>query len=144
MAARASAGRESSIAPMVATAAPDATTSGASARQSVVASVVASREEPRATTDDATTSASVVASSNATTNTTTIRTALSWRIEINRRPKADGGYSYHWLYRFGSGDERRAVYGGTVDTLIALNPVRWQKYLEVTNGKAKRKARHPR
>jgi len=66
---------------------------------------------------------------------------MTWRIEINRRPKAGGGYSFHWLYRFGSGDERRAVYGGTVDALIALNPARWQKYLEVTNGKKGRSTR---
>ena len=37
-----------------------------------------------------------------------------------------------------------AAIGAEVDALIALNPARWQKYLEVTNGKAKRKARHPR
>jgi hypothetical protein len=78
-----------------------------------------------------------VAASNATTE----RRALTWRIEINRRPKAGGGYSFHWLYRFGSGDERRAIYGGTVDALIAMNPARWQKYLEVTNGKKRRSTR---
>ena len=122
---------------MVATVAPDVVASGAAARQSVVASVVASREKPRATTDNATTDAPVVAAPIATTE----RKALSWRIEINRRPKVGGGHSYHWLYRFGSGDERRAVYGGTVDALIALNPARWQKYLEVTNGKKRRSAR---
>jgi hypothetical protein len=71
----------------------------------------------------------------ASVDATTERRALAWRIEINRRPKADGGYSYHWLYRFGSGRDRRAIYGGTVDRLIALNPERWQKYLEVSNGK---------
>ena len=109
----------------------------ASAAPSVVASVVASREKPRATTENATTSAPVVAAANATTE----RRAMTWRIEINRRPKAGGGYSFHWLYRFGSGDERRAVYGGTVDALIAMNPVRWQKYLKVTNGKKGRPSR---
>ena len=106
----------------------------------VVASVVASREEPHATThdgDNATTRPAVVAAASATT-----RPALAWRIEINRRPLAGGGWSYHWLYRFGSGDQRRAVYGGTVDRLIAFNPNRWQKYLEVANGKGK--ARTPR
>jgi hypothetical protein len=75
--------------------------------------------------------ASVVAQSNATTNqdATTDRPGLVWRIEINRRRKADGSYSYHWLYRFGSGSDRRAVYGGTIDELMALNPARWQSYL---------------
>ena len=109
----------------------------AAAAPSVVASVVALERKPNATTDNATTTAPVVASPNATTE----RRVMTWRIEINRRPKADGGYSYHWLYRFGSGDERRAVYGGTVDALIALNPARWQKYLEVTNGKKRRSTR---
>jgi hypothetical protein len=52
-----------------------------------------------------------------------------WRIEINRRKRAGGGYSYHWLYRFGSGKDRRAVYGGTVDSLIELNPTRWDSYV---------------
>jgi hypothetical protein len=124
--------RDEMAAPVVAS----AQTVVASIAPSVVASVVASREKPRATTD-ATTGASVVAASNATTE----RRAMTWRIEINRRPKAGGGYSFHWLYRFGSGDERRAVYGGTVDALIALNPARWQKYLEVTNGKKGRSTR---
>jgi hypothetical protein len=55
-----------------------------------------------------------------------------WRIEINRRPKADGGWSYHWLYRFGSGRDRTSVYGGTVDRLMAINPARWARYLEVS------------
>ncbi len=59
---------------------------------------------------------------------------LSWRIEINRRRKVGGGWSYHWLYRFGSGKARQAVYGGTADELIALNPARWARYLEVTSG----------
>ena len=135
-AARASAGRDGRGAAVVASAAPPVVASA----QSVVASVVALERKPNATTEDATTSASVVALDDATTE----RRAMTWRIEINRRPKADGGYSFHWLYRFGSGGARRAVYGGTVDALIALNPARWQKYLEVTNGKAKRKARHPR
>jgi hypothetical protein len=74
--------------------------------------------------------ASVVAQSNATTNqdATTDRPGLVWRIEINRRRKADGSYSYHWLYRFGSGKTRQAVYGGTVDELIELNPIRWAAY----------------
>jgi hypothetical protein len=86
----------------------------------VVASVVASRVKPQnATTDNATTN------QNATTGATT----LAWRIEINRRPKAGGGYSYHWLYRFGSGADRRAVYGGTIDRLMATNPLRWATYL---------------
>ena len=71
---------------------------------------------------------------NATTSGATTATPLvvAWRIEINRRPKADGGYSYHWLYRFGSGKDRRAVYGGTIDQLIALNPKRWATYQENT------------
>jgi hypothetical protein len=80
----------------------------------------------------------------AATNATTERRAVAWRIEINRRSKAAGGYSFHWLYRFGSGDERRAIYGGTIDQLIAINPERWQKYLEVANGKQKRKTRNSR
>ncbi len=89
---------------------------------------------------------SVVASdlqSNATTNATTKTNAgghattaaplvVAWRIEINRRAKSGGGYSYHWLYRFGSGNDRRAVYGGTIDRLIALNPARWAAYQENT------------
>ena len=112
--------RDEMAAPVVAS----AQTVVASIAPSVVASVVASREKPRATTD-----------------ATTERRAMTWRIEINRRPKAGGGYSFHWLYRFGSGDERRAVYGGTVDALIASNPARWQKYLEVTNGKKGRSTR---
>jgi hypothetical protein len=103
---------------------------------SVVASpqpVVASREKPDATTDRATTDR---ATTSAPRNATTSRPALVWRIEINRRRKASNGWSYHWLYRFGSGNERRSVYGGTIDQLMALNLARWQKYLEVTNGKA--------
>jgi hypothetical protein len=66
---------------------------------------------------------------------------MTWRIEINRRPKAGGGYSFHWLYRFGSGDERRARlwwHGGRADS---VEPARWQKYLEVTNGKKGRSTR---
>jgi len=85
----------------------------------VVAShVVASNLQSNATTD-ATTKASA---------TTSPPVVVAWRIEINRRPKAEGGYSYHWLYRFGSGKDRRAVYGGTIDRLIAFNPARWQAY----------------
>lgn len=122
---------------MVATVAPDVVASGAAARQSVVASVVALESKIDSAAKNATTDTLVVASSNATTE----RRAMTWRIEINRRPKVGGGHSYHWLYRFGSGDERRAVYGGTVDALIAMNPARWQKYLEVTNGKKRRSAR---
>ena len=129
----ASGNRDERAAPVVAS----ASTVVASTAPSVVASVVALESKPRATTDNATTNAPVVAASNATTE----RRALTWRIEINRRPKADGGYSFHWLYRFGSGDERRAIYGGTVDALIAMNPARWQKYLQVTNGKKRRSAR---
>lgn len=96
----------------------------------VVASVVAQRENLDATTDNATTNRPVVAR-----DATTSRPGLVWRIEINRRRKADGGWSYHWIYRFGSGKERRSFYGGTVDRLIALNPARWNQYLEVTSGK---------
>lgn len=130
----ASGNRDERAAPVVAS----TSTVVASTAPSVVASVVALESKPRATTDNATTNAPVVAASNATTE----RRALTWRIEINRRPKAGGGYSFHWLYRFGSGDA--VIHGGTVDALIAMNPARWQKYLEVTNGKAKRKARHSR
>jgi hypothetical protein len=82
----------------------------------VVASVVASRvNQANATTD-----------ANATTKPPLV---VAWRIEINRRPKAGGGYSYHWLYRFGSGSDRRAVYGGTIDRLMMMNPLRWATYL---------------
>lgn len=93
--------------------------------RSVVASVVAQRERSNATTDTMP-ERSVVAQSPAAHD----RRGLVWRIEINRRSKADGGYSYHWLYRFGSGKDRRAVYGGTIDQLIALNPARWAAYQE--------------
>ena len=117
----ASGNRDERAAPVVAS----TSTVVASTAPSVVACVVALESKPRATTD----------------NATTERRVLTWRIEINRRPKAGGGYSFHWLYRFGSGDERRAIYGGTVDALIAMNPARWQKYLEVTNGKKRRSAR---
>jgi len=57
---------------------------------------------------------------------------VAWRIEINRRRKSGGGWSYHWLYRFGSGRDRTAIYGGTIDRLIALNPARWAAYQENT------------
>lgn len=77
-----------------------------------------------------------MASSATTSHATTDRGGgLIWRIEINRRRKADGGWSYHWLYRFGSGRDRRAIYGGTIDRLIALNPTRWKQYTEATDGK---------
>lgn len=103
---------------------------------------MASREKPHATTRQAEADTTSAPRNATTRDATTDRTGLVWRIEINRRPLAGGGWSYHWLYRFGSGSERRAVYGGTVDRLIALNPARWQKYLEVTNGKAE--TRHTR
>jgi hypothetical protein len=107
----------------------------ASAAPPVVAqSVVASNLQSNATTN-ATTKPSTV-TNHATTAAPLV---VAWRIEINRRKKADGGWSYHWLYRFGSGDERRSVYGGTADKLIALNPDRWRKYLEVTDGKKRKK-----
>lgn len=102
--------------------------------ESVVASVVAQREND-ATTRRATTNRVPVVratTERATTERATTEratTGLVWRIEINRRKKADGTYSYHWLYRFGSGKDRRAVYGGTVDRLMALNPTRWVNYV---------------
>ncbi|CUS05386.2 protein of unknown function [Candidatus Promineifilum breve] len=105
----------------------------------VVASVVASREKPRTATTKRAPTPVVASAKVPAPHATTDRPGLVWRIEINRRPKADGSYSYHWLYRFGSGDKRRSVYGGTIDQLIAFNPTRWQKYLEVTNGKQKHK-----
>lgn len=74
----------------------------------------------------------VVAQRTTTRATTDSSPGLVWRIEINRRKKAKGGYSYHWLYRFGRGPDRRAVYGGTADQLIALNPARWAQYLEAS------------
>ena len=39
--------------------------------------------------------------------------ARGWRIEFNRR-KTASGYIFHWVYRFGSGKDRRTVYGGMV------------------------------
>jgi hypothetical protein len=39
---------------------------------------------------------------------------LSWRIEFCRR-KTKQGDLVHWVYRFGSGANRRAVYGGVAE-----------------------------
>jgi hypothetical protein len=76
----------------------------------------------------------VVANSNATTRTRQNATtrgslATTWRIEINRRKLANGGYSHHWNYRFTINGQRRAVYGGNLEKLVALNPARWNIYI---------------
>ena len=41
------------------------------------------------------------------------RAGFSWRIEFNHRDTKAGSLR-HWVYRFGSGKERRAIYGGMV------------------------------
>jgi hypothetical protein len=83
--------------------------------------VVANRSKP------------VVAKPIATTrtgeNATTRGSIATWRIEINRRKLANGGYSHHWNYRFTIDGQRRAVYGGNLEKLIALNPARWNVYM---------------
>ncbi len=70
-----------------------------------------------------------------------VRPALSWRIEINRRPGPEGSYWYHWLYRLTLPDGRRASrYGGSMEMLPS--PERLAQYKRNSKRHARRVQRH--
>ncbi len=78
---------------------------------------------------------------SAPTRATSPRPALSWRIEINRRPGPEGSYWYHWVYRLTLPDGRRASrYGGSLDRLPS--PERLAQYKRNSKKHARRVRTH--